>query len=832
MVPLTLRSHYSLMWGTAPVRDLCSRAKALGYTALALTDTDNLYGLWTFLEACRDMGLRPIVGAEVTDRATPARAVCLVKNTTGYKNLCRLITARHRNSRFSLKTAVPARGEGLVILSGSPDLLAFWHRAAGRGADLDLAAALPRHPLPARHPLCRTAAELNLPLVATPGAFFLCPGDHRIHALARAIEKNTCLSRLSPAELAPGDAFLGSPALYTRRFAILPQALKNTEAIAEKLEFTGPSFGIVMPPYDLPRGRDAADLLRQKAYEGAVRRYGPTLPGRVVRRIDHELAIIRDMNFSTYFLVVQDIVSGASRICGRGSGAASIVAYCLGITNVCPVKHDLYFERFLNPGRKDPPDIDIDFSWDERDAILNNVLERFHGTSAMVASQILFQPRMAVRETAKVFGLPEGEIKKVTARLPWFWRRDCAAEDLLEEIRTRPEFRHMDFPEPWPEIMALARALTGTPRHLSVHPGGVVITPDPIDTYVPVETAPKGIPLLQWEKDSAEAAGLVKIDLLGNRSLGVIRDCITAIEEARGPFKDFRNQDPEDDLATQEVVAQGLTMGCFYIESPATRLLQKKSRVGDFRHLVIHSSIIRPAANEFIQAYLQRLHTGVWEPLHPLLEDVLDDTFGIMVYQEDVSRVAVRLAGFSHAQADGLRKIMSKKDKTRALKDYSPGLCTGSRGQGGRPGRCGPDLADDHLLFRLLLLQAPLCLLCPGLLPGRLPEDPLPGRVHGRGDQQPGGILRKLCLCFRSPAPGHPHPAPGYLQKPCQMAGLRPLHPGRPHGRQGPWHGHHGPYYKGTGKKRIPGHHGFSVPDPAPGRRISSPGRQRQPGQP
>ena len=683
MVPLTLRSHYSLMWGTAPVRELCLRAKALGYTALALTDTDNLYGLWPFLAACRELKLRPIVGAEITDRISSGRAVCLVKDLTGYQNLCRLITARHRDPEFSLETAVPARAQGLTILSSSPQLLTAWHKAAGQGCPPDLIAALPRHPLPARHPLCRTAADLGLPLAATPGAFFLNPCDHQIHALTRAIAKNTCLSRLSPADLAPRDAFLGGPDLYTRRFAVLPQALKTTEAITERLEFTGPDFGIVMPPYALPAGCSAADLLRRKTYEGAARRYGATLPGRVIRRIDHELAVIREMNFSTYFLVVRDIVAGASRICGRGSGAASIVAYCLGITNVCPVKQDLYFERFLNPGRQDPPDIDIDFSWDERDAILHSVLKQFHGASAMVSSHILFQPRMAVRETAKVFGLPEGEIKKVTARLPWFWRSSGTAPgDLLKEIKTRPEFRHMDFPDPWPEIMDLARSLTGTPRHLSVHPGGIVITPGPINAYVPVETAPKGIPLIQWEKESAEAAGLVKIDLLGNRSLGVIRDCIATIEERGEPFRDFRDQDPEDDLATQEVVAQGLTMGCFYIESPAMRLLQKKSRVGDFRHLVIHSSIIRPAANEYIQAYLQRLHTGAWAPLHPLLKDVLDETFGIMVYQEDVSRVAVRLAGFSHAQADGLRKIMSKKDKTRDLQAYYRAFVSGAENRG------------------------------------------------------------------------------------------------------------------------------------------------------
>jgi DNA polymerase-3 subunit alpha/error-prone DNA polymerase len=300
----------------------------------------------------------------------------------------------------------------------------------------------------------------------------------------------------------------------------------------------------------------------------------------------------------------------------------------------------------------------------------------------MVSSHILFQPRMAVRETAKVFGLPDAEIGKVVKRLPWFWNLDEADQGLLERIRERPEFRFMDFPEPWPRIMAHARAIIGSPRYLSVHPGGIVITPDPIDTYVPVQTAPKGVPLIQWEKEGAERAGLVKIDLLGNRSLGVIRDAVASIRASTGRFEDFDRQDPEDDAETRENVAQGRTMGCFYIESPAMRLLQKKARAGDFGHVVIHSSIIRPAANEFIQEYIRRLHTGVWAPIHPLIADLLDETYGIMVYQEDVSRVAVRMAGFSHAEADDLRKIMSKRDKEQELADYYDRFRAGARARG------------------------------------------------------------------------------------------------------------------------------------------------------
>jgi DNA polymerase-3 subunit alpha/error-prone DNA polymerase len=288
---------------------------------------------------------------------------------------------------------------------------------------------------------------------------------------------------------------------------------------------------------------------------------------------------------------------------------------------------------------------------------------------------------MAIREVAKVYGLTDNEIGQVSKRLPWFRQVAYEDNDLLTRLKQLPEFRQHDFPQPWPKIIRIAQNIIGNPRYLSVHPGGVIITPDPIDDYVPVEIAPKGVPIIQWEKDAAEDAGLVKIDLLGNRSLGVIRDAIANISESGISF-DEQSWEPEDDAATQENVAAGNTMGCFYIESPAMRLLQKKAKVGDFEHLVIHSSIIRPAANEFIREYVRRLHGGKWEPIHPLLEDVLDETFGIMVYQEDVSKVAVAMAGFSHADADGLRKIMSKKDKVRRLRDYRQRFFEGARLRG------------------------------------------------------------------------------------------------------------------------------------------------------
>ena len=678
MIPLAVHSHYSLMRGVPGVRDLCARAKALGYNALALTDTNNLYGLWPFLDACAEFDLRPVVGAEITDPKAGTKVVALVKNNTGYANLCRLLTRRHRDPDFNLAQAVPPLGQGLVLLTPSVQCLTHWHTLSRQGMDLDIAASIGRVPVSLHHPLCRAARVANCPLVAAPDSYFLSPQDHGIHTLLRVIATKTSLSRPPLGQMAPANAFLGSPDHYVCKFAAMPEAVTATRVLAERLEFTGPGFGIVMPPYTPPLGQTCTGLLREKTMVGAIKRYGPSLSGRVLTRIDHELAIIEQTRFSAYFLVVADIVKQASRTCGRGSGAGSIVAYCLGITNVCPIKHNLYFERFLNPERRDPPDIDVDFAWDERDAVLKHVLNRFKGRSAMVASHILFQPRMAVRETARVFGLPEAEIKRGISRL-------CREVSFLRGSNAL-DSEHLgksgQLADPWSRIICLANRLIETPRHLSVHPGGVVITPGSIDTYAPVEDAPKGIPVIQWEKEGAEAAGLVKIDLLGNRSLGVIRDCVASIRDTQGQFTDFQDIDPEDDPATQQQVAQGRTMGCFYIESPAMRLLQKKSGQGDFRHLVIHSSIIRPAANEFINAYLQRLHSGVCEPLHSLMEGLLDETFGIMVFQEDVSKTAVRLAGFTHARADELRKVMSKKDRHKKLEVFRAEFFEGARSKG------------------------------------------------------------------------------------------------------------------------------------------------------
>ena len=646
------------MRGTAGLESLCRRTRELGMDTLAVTDTNGLYGLILFLQIAEEAGIRPIVGAEVvTDEE---RAVLLVRDRAGYAALCRILTRRHTEDDFVLSRDLESADPGLVILSDTIPLLS---RLKGRDdVYVELAGGRPNRSL------IDLSRSENIPPVATNGVYFLTPQEHRFHALLRAIDLNTKLSRIPLDETAPPSAYLQSPEEMAARFPHIPEALENAHIIAEKCVFRGDFGPTVSPGFESMVEDRISERLRKLSCEGALRRYGEITPA-VQERLDYELGIIEAKGFGAVFLMVEDIVNQAPRTCGRGSAAASIVSYALGITHVDPLKHNLYFDRFLNPGRKDPPDIDVDFPWDERDDILDYVFEKYNsGRSAMVANHVGFRPRAAVREVAKVYGLPETEIKQVTDRLSHLW--SWTGDSVEEVIREHPIFRGVSLAPPWPEILCWASRMPGIPRHLSVHCGGVVVVPDRMDRYVPVENAPKGVRIIQWEKDQTEDAGLLKIDLLGNRSLAVIRDALKAVRTHTARVITYDGLNPLDDPETRDIIARGDTLGVFYIESPAMRQLQKKTDRGDFEHLVIHSSIIRPAANTFINEYVRRLKGEPYEAVHPILERVLAETYGIMVYQEDVSRIAVEMAGFSSEEGDGLRKTLSKKRNARRLSAY------------------------------------------------------------------------------------------------------------------------------------------------------------------
>lgn len=648
-VHLHVHSHYTFMRGTASPEALCRRAKALGYDTLALTDTNGFYGLPEFLAAAKRYELHPIIGAHV--HAHDAQAVLLAKDTDGYRFISTLLTRLHHNKQsFSLIDALQEHdGPHCMVLSPDIMLLAALKKRNDCFAEL--------RPGAAGFSLYKKAHELQVPVVATAGVYFLKPGERGLHRVLRAIDLNTTLDRIFPDERAPSTAWLKDPAAMAAHFPYAPEALANTQSIAARLHNTWDRGDELFPVWD---GKEkSVDTLTERCFAGARKRYG-TINSRIRSRLESELDLIGKKGFADYFLIVADIVTRFPITCGRGSAAASLVSYCLGITHVDPLEHNLLFSRFLNEGRSDLPDIDVDFPWDEKDDVTAYVRERFgEARMAAVANVIGFKSRSALREVAKVFGIPNHEIKKMTRKFSGY----TPVSGIAARIKGHPLFTGIDLPEPWPEIIRLAASLEGIPRYLGTHCGGIVVTPDDVAHHVPIQISAKGMPLIQWNKDGAEDQGLVKMDLLGNRSLAVIRDTLQAVRKNYGTDLSYQTLNPLQDEATQDVIRQGKTMGVFYVESPAMRRLLKMAVQGDYNHLIALSSIIRPAANRYILEYVRRLRGGSWKPLHPAVEEILAETYGVMVYQEDIACVAMTVAGFSEAEADIFRKILTGRSR-------------------------------------------------------------------------------------------------------------------------------------------------------------------------
>lgn len=651
IAPLLVSSCYSFHYGTAQIDALVARAATLGYKALALTDRNSVYGIPAFIGACSQVGIRPILGTELI--YGEGRAVLLAKDKCGFSRISHLLSLRAEGA-LNARAAISEDHAGLVVLTDDEALLASM---AGKE---DIYGLL----IPGNRRLWRRLTDGFIPCVAAGEARFLEVSDRKIQRVLVAIGNRTTVEQVRDGEIGPPDAAMLSPEEFEAFYRDVPDALRCNENVTDEASLSSLFEHFIFPRYATDEQGGAAALLRGLVLEGAARRY-PVVGKVVLERINHELGLIEQKGFCDYFLTVRDIARRASRTCGRGSAAASVVAYCLGITDVDPIRHHLYFERFLNPGRKDPPDIDVDFAWDERDDLLAAVIEYYgEDRTARVSNHVCFQAQSALRETARAYGIPDGEITT--------YERSRA---------TRPEDSSEKQDDLWVEITSIAKRLVGLPRNLGVHSGGLIIVPGRLMDYVPIERSGGGIRVTAWDKDGVEAAGLVKIDLLGNRSLAVVRDALANLRE-NGTSIDEDQWRPIDDPETIHLLARGDTMGVFYVESPAMRILQQKTQRGDFEHLVIHSSIIRPAANKYINEYVDRLGGKPWKPLHKLLEGLFDETFGIMCYQEDVSKAAMALAGFSAAEADGIRKILAKKDAVAKLQRYWPAFLAGARARG------------------------------------------------------------------------------------------------------------------------------------------------------
>jgi len=733
-VHLHVHSNYSLLQGAFSVEELVQAAAQMGLPAVALTDTNGLYGAMFFYEAARRAGIKPIIGAEIVHGAE--QCVLLAADRLGYANLCRVVSERRLAGtphyrdflasdagrsdddggvEFDVAAGIAVDPDGLFVLTATPSLLRRLRGIVPEGRlYAELRADTP-HSFETRCPALRgtdgpretnpreTAADvadrLGIPPVATVNVNFLRGEDRRTHAVLSAIRENVDLngildSRSPYGELADRHGFFQLPGQVAARLpaAVREEAMRNTLRIAEACELD--------PTSDVPRFPRAAQLgidepcrhLRDVAYAGARRRYG-RLRKDVKARLDRELGVIEKLDFCDYFLVVHDIVAFAEREgiphVGRGSAANSIVSYSLGISAVDPLKFDLYFERFLNEFRTDVPDIDIDFCWRRRDDVIDYVYERYpKGQVAMVSTHSRLLAKSAFRDVARVMGLPLEEIDEHSKRLPYY-----GVSSIHEAMETFPEMA--DFPiakEPWRTVVETALKIDGYVRHLSIHLGGLVIGDRPLTWYTALEDSAKGIVVTQYEMGGIEMTGLVKIDLLGQRSLSIVSEAAKNVEELRGIRVDLEKL-PDRDPRTATLLRHGRTMGCFQIESPGMRQLLQMLRAESIMDLIQGLSLIRPgpSSSGMKHAFIRRMRGE--EPTTyptPLMEEALSKTYGVMLYQEDILRVAEAVAGFSLAEGDELRKYISKKRSREKLQQFRDKFIEGAVRRG-----VEPDVAED-----------------------------------------------------------------------------------------------------------------------------------------
>jgi len=547
--------------------------------------------------------------------------------------------------------------------------------------------------------LVTLAGRADLPLVATHDIYIMRPEQAGLQRLAAAIRLNQRVAELEAHQAAPAGAHWISPAEMQARFADLPAALAASVDIAERCQLELPLGQPHYPEIPLPPGVTPEQVLRSKAVEGARRLYGAISP-ELRERLEHELMVIEECGYAALFLVMEEILQFARQrgvpFSSRGSAASSLVAHCLGITSPDPLGLNLYFERFLNPARATPPDIDTDLCSRRRDEVIRHVYEHYgQERVAMVCTINRFRRRSALREAAKAHGLPPEQIKILADGLPYRWYGPPSRQENAD----RP---YADLEEQYPasHYQALFRdaaALLGLPRHLSIHPGGVVIGPGPLTDVVPLMLATKGVVITQFDLDSIESLGLVKVDLLGIRGLTVLGDVAEAVcrQTAEQPGGGCRETAlevldtiPEDDPRTAEMVQNGRTIGCFQIESPGMRATLKEIQAHSVDDLMVALALYRPGplTGGLKDAFVRR-HRGE-EPvthLHEALRPLLADTYGVILYQEQVLRIAHELAGISLADADLLRRAMSHFDPGKQMQTLEEKFIAGALERNGVP---------------------------------------------------------------------------------------------------------------------------------------------------
>ena len=609
-----------------------------GYDAAVLTDINNTSGALEFVKYCRDAGIRGYAGVEFRD-GDRLLYIGIAKNNAGFAELNELLTDCNLNGKALPKRA-PEFNNVFVIYP-------FASIIAGGLRDNEFIGVQASHITKVMRGDRRDFAKY----VVWKPATFEDEDGFVLHRQLRAINHNILLSQLQPSQCAGEHEGLCTQDELLKPFKAFPQIIKNTEWLLSECSF---SFD-----YDEVKNRktytgchyDDKMLLQQLAMDGWKQRYG-VRNKEALTRVKKELAIIDTLGFSAYFLTTWDIIrysmSRGFYHVGRGSGANSVVAYCLRITDVCPIELDLYFERFLNPKRKSPPDFDIDYSWKDRDDVFAYIFNRFRGNNtALLGATSTFRDRSIIRELGKVYGLPKAEIDRLI--------------DEPGSVQSKHEITDL--------IQSVYSKMADFPNNRTIHAGGVLISELPLSNYVALDLPPKGYPTVQFDMYTAEAIGFEKLDILSQRGIGHIKECVDIVHENRRVIVDAH--DVAAFKKDEKVAAQlksGDTIGCFYIESPAMRGLLKKLRCDNYISLTAASSIIRPgvAKSGMMKSYIERFHhPEKIQYLHPVMEEQLKETYGVMVYQEDVLKIGHHFGGLDLADADVLRRLMSGKNRGR-----------------------------------------------------------------------------------------------------------------------------------------------------------------------
>ncbi|MBF6600406.1 MAG: DNA polymerase III subunit alpha [Dehalococcoidia bacterium] len=727
---LHLHSCWSLLDGASSPDELILRARDLGYETLALTDHDGLYGSMEFAQAARAFGIRAITGAEVT-LEDGHHLTLLARDSEGYGNLCRLLSTAHLTSarkepRLSL-AALAQHTRGLIALSGCkrglvPALVAAGEPAAAEAAVERYIALfgrenfyveLQQNLVHGDTERCRRLVALaqahGLRYVATNDVHYHERARHRLQDVMVAIRHRTTLEASHRERRENSEYYLKSPEEMAELFAAWPEALDEGARIAERCTFDlTRDLEYRFPDYTPPDGSDADAYLETVCRQAARERYGSVagrIPERVKRRLQEELRLVRKHGLSGFFLIYRELLELSREVAaevrgghtarsrsglppgrGRGSSVGSILCYLIGLSHVDPIKHNLYLGRFLNDEIASVPDIDLDFPRDIREQLILRVYEHFgREHAALVASFPTYKLRSAIRDVGKALGIAESELDRLAKRAGW-----GSAGDIAHEMSLYDEYAGKIDAPIWRDLIALAQQISGFPRHLSQHVGGMVISTKPIVELVPVEQAAMaGRYICQWDKDSVDDARFIKIDFLALGMLSLVEECADLIAEQHGRIEDLSRID-FGDPEVYDLICAADTVGVFQIESRAQMQMLPRTRPRSIEDLTVQVAIIRPgpivggAVNPYVRHRQAQLADPGFRPPydHPSLEPVLSETLGVILYQEQVLQAAVAVAGFTEGQAEALRRAMSRKRSRDNMARFYALFRDGARARG------------------------------------------------------------------------------------------------------------------------------------------------------